>query len=413
MTKKRIILLTQWFEPEPTFKGLVFARALVRAGFDVEVVTGFPNYPGGKLYPGYHQSWAKRESIDGIEVVRLPLYPSHDSSPIRRFSTYASFALSAALYLLFSAKRADLVYVYQLPTLGVVAAMARWFRGSAFVFDIQDIWPDSLSATGMMREGGIFALAGSALDWVYQRCDAIVVLSPGFKKLLTKRGAPAERIEMIYNWADEGSLQTRAATGFAGFPGDGRFRIVFAGNMGKAQGLDAMLDAAELVKARNPRVSFVFIGGGVDRERLRVAAGSRGLNNVEFMARVPMDQIGDVLRAADALVLHLRADPLFTITIPGKTQTYMSIGKPILVAAAGDATQLVLDAGCGVAATPGDGRSIADAALHLAGMTAPALEEMGNLGRQYYGANLSVQGGVQRFIEVFGRAMTARAASPA
>src|SRR6059036_1619905 len=110
--KKRILLLSQWFEPEPTFKGLVFARELVKRGYDVEVVTAFPNYPGGKLYPGYRMSWRKRERIDGVEITRLPLYPSHDESAVRRVANYTSFAFAAALYCLFQAKRADIVYVY-------------------------------------------------------------------------------------------------------------------------------------------------------------------------------------------------------------------------------------------------------------------------------------------------------------
>src|SRR5207237_1222762 len=151
MKKRRVLLLTQWFEPEPTFKGLVFARELVQRGYEVEVVTGFPNYPGGKIYAGYQVSLLRRELLEGVEITRVPLYPSHDSSALRRVANYLSFAIAAMVYCLFFASKPDAVYVYQLPTLGAVAALIRVVRGVPFVFDVQDIWPDTLRATGMVH----------------------------------------------------------------------------------------------------------------------------------------------------------------------------------------------------------------------------------------------------------------------
>ena len=143
---RRILLITQWFDPEPTFKGIVFARELVRQGFEVEVLTGFPNYPSGKIYPGYQLRWLQRETIDGVQVTRVPLYPSHDNSAIRRVANYTSFAAAALVYGLFGAKRADVIYAYQPPlTVGVTAALLRLLRRIPVVYDIQDMWPDTLS----------------------------------------------------------------------------------------------------------------------------------------------------------------------------------------------------------------------------------------------------------------------------
>ena len=140
----RVLLLTQWFDPEPTFKGLVFARELVRQGFEVEVLTGFPNYPGGKLYPGYKLKCLQREHIDGVHITRVPLYPNHDQSALKRVLNYSSFAASALFYGLFVAKRADVIYAYHPPlTVGVVASIMRVFLRIPVVYDIQDMWPDT------------------------------------------------------------------------------------------------------------------------------------------------------------------------------------------------------------------------------------------------------------------------------
>jgi glycosyltransferase involved in cell wall biosynthesis len=283
----------------------------------VEVVTGFPNYPGGKVYPGYRIRWMQRETIDGVQVTRVPLYPSHDASSLRRIANYASFAASALLYSLFKARKPDVVYVYQLPTKAVVAAVLRVFRGVPFVYDVQDIWPDTLAATGMVGGGMMFKAAGAVARWTYRHADALVVNSSGFKRVLTERGVEPEKAEVVLNWCDEGSLRAPAETGPA-FPDDGRFRIVFAGNMGLAQALGSVLDAAELVRARYPRIDFVFIGGGVDTERLKAEADRRGLANVVFIPRMPIGEVGRFLSQASALLVHLKDDPLFAITIPGK-----------------------------------------------------------------------------------------------
>src|SRR5262245_9234259 len=325
---KRILLLTQWFDPEPTAKGLPFARELVRRGDVVEVVTGFPNYPDGKLYPGYRMSWLKRETLDGVTITRLPLYPSHDASALKRLTTHATFSAAAALYCLVGAKRPDVVYVYQLPSTGVVAALIKAFRGAAFVFDVQDVWPDALRATGMVRSERLLAGVNRVTRWIYRRADAIVVLSPGFRRLLVERGVPDSKIELIYNWCDEAALAAPGSASAELAALNGQFRIVFAGNMGKAQSLDAVLEAAERLRTEGTRVHFVFVGGGVEVERLKAIAQARTLTNVTFLPRMPMNRVGEVLQSADAVLVHLKDEPIFARTIPSKIQAYMALGKP-------------------------------------------------------------------------------------
>ena len=400
----RVLLITQWFDPEPTFKGIVFARELVRQGFQVEVVTGFPNYPGGKVYPGYRIKLIQRELIDGVEVTRVPLYPNHNQSAIRRVLNYLSFAGSAFVYGIFFAKRADVVYAYHPPlTVGITASLIRLFRGIPIVYDIQDMWPDTLRATGMIGSPRILSIVESICQWVYRQVDQIVVLSPGFKRLLVERSVPQSKIEVIYNWADEAALATPTGTLPANFPNADRLRILFAGNMGKAQALDAVLDAAALLQARASAVCFVLLGGGVDVERLQRRAIELLLENVVFLPAVPMAEVGTLLNAADALLVHLREDPLFEITIPSKTQAYMAAGKPLLMAVDGDAAELVRKCGGGLIAQSENSESIADAAEKLLKMNPADRETMGQMARQYYEQHLALPVGVGRFAAIFKR----------
>jgi glycosyltransferase involved in cell wall biosynthesis len=401
-TKLRVLLLTQWFDPEPTLKGLVFARELVRQGFDVEVVTGFPNYPGGKVYPGYNIRWIQRERIDGVEVTRLPLYPNHDQSAIKRVFNYASFAASALFYGVFIAKRADVMYAYHPPlTVGVAASLIRWLRGTPLVYDIQDMWPDTLRATGMLNNKRALTMVGRVCDWVYLHVDQLVVLSPGFKRLLMQRNVPETKIEIIYNWADESALMSPVGCLPANFPGGDRFKIVFAGNMGKAQALDAVLEAAQILQGLDSRVCFVLLGGGVEVDRLKERSQEMGLTNVLFLSRMPMAEVGTVLAAADALLVHLRNDPLFEITIPSKTQAYMTVGKPLLMAVNGDAADLVTQSNSGVIAESENPLALADAAQRLASMPLVELQAMGNRARQFYQEQLGLAVGACRFGVIF------------
>jgi len=402
--KPRVLLLTQWFDPEPTFKGLVFARELVRQGFDVEVVTGFPNYPGGKVYAGYKIKLIQRECIDNIQITRLPLYPNHDQSAIKRVMNYVSFAASAFVYGLFIAKRADVMYAYHPPlTVGVAASLIRWVRGIPLLYDIQDMWPDTLLATGMLNNPRALSLVGRMCDWVYKRADHLVVLSPGFKRLLVQRGLPEGKIDVIYNWADESALMSPMGAVPAAFPAADRFRVVFAGNMGKAQALDAVLDAAAILQARGSRASFVMLGGGVEVRRLKTRALEIMLDNVLFLSQVPMSEVGAMLAAADLLLVHLRKDSLFEVTIPSKTQAYMAVGKPLLMAVKGDAAELISQAQCGLTAESENPQALADVLDAMASMTTDELRTMGESGRRFYQEELCLQVGVAKFVTVFER----------
>lgn len=402
----RILLLTQWFEPEPTFKGLTFAKALRDAGMDVEVLTGFPNYPMGRLYPGYRIRLIQHEEIQGIKVTRVPLYPSHDRSVLRRIANYLSFAISAFIYGVFFARRIDVIYAYHPPlSVGAVAVVLKFLRGWRVVLDVQDLWPDTLRATGMLNNERVLSMIGGAARLIYRWSDVVVVLSKGFQDRLISRGVPWAKVEVIHNWADEEKLHNcEDVISFANSTKTS-FNILFAGNIGSAQSLDAVVDAAVLLRERKSHARFIFLGTGLEVDSLQNEVKARGLDNVEFLQPVPMEQVGAYLKSADALLVHLRRDELFEITIPSKTQAYMAVGKPILMAVQGEASELVRRAGCGLLAAPQDPVSLANAADRLSKMTNEELFEMGRSGLQFYENELSLHIGAVKFKKIFERAI--------
>lgn len=398
----KILLLTQWFDPEPTFKGLAFAKELKRQGHEVQILTGFPNYPGGKIYDGYKLKLYQREEIEGISILRVALYPNHDSSALKRIFNYISFAFMAMIFGIFATKKADVIYAYHPPlTVGIAAIFIKFFRRTPIVYDIQDMWPDTLKATGMLNNNKILNLIGSVCKLAYRFVDHIVVLCPGFKKLLTERGVPEEKISIIYNWCDEQSL-TQAQPVKIEYQQimQNKFNIVFAGNMGKAQALDSILDVAKRVQDIQD-IQFVFVGGGTETERLKQRLSTENISNIVFIPRMPMAEVGGVLELSDLLLVHLKKDPLFEITVPSKTQAYMAMGKPVLMAVAGDAADLIQSAECGCVAISENVESIQAAILNIYHLSATEQLQMGLNARNYYLQNLSLESGVDEFIQVF------------
>jgi len=388
----RILMLTQWFDPEPSFKGLLFAKALQGRGHSVQVLTGFPNYPGGKVYPGYRIRPWQREVMDGIPVLRVALFPSHSRSKLGRILNYLSFALSASVLGPLLVKQADVVYVYHPPaTIGLPAMVLKCIRRMPFVYDVQDLWPDTLATTGMVPYGVILRIVGWYCQHIYRTAARIVVLSPGFKTALMQRGVADSKVSIIPNWCHPASGQQSEDLA------SGCFVVLFAGNMGLAQGLDTVLDAARELIARRPTIRFAFVGSGLDEDRLRLRANTEGLSNVLFLGRRPASQMGPLLARADALLVHLIDNPLFRITIPSKTQAYLAAGKPLLMGALGDAANIVQAAGAGLCFQPGNASRLAWAVETMYDMPALERQEMGAAGQRYYEKKLSLPVGVGRF----------------
>lgn len=384
--------------------GLPFAKELVKLGHEVQVLTGFPNYPGGKLYTGYRIKLFQREDMEGIPVMRVPLYPSHDKSSIGRIANYLSFAFSAAAIGPWAVKSADVAYVYHPPaTVYLPAFVIRLIRRIPLVYNIQDLWPDTLSVSGMFNNPFGLKVVNKWCEFIYRSADKIVVLSPGFKRTLCNRGVSADKVEVIYNPCDDTVIhpvkldrQLKNKLGLSN-----HFNVMFAGNMGKAQALDAVLDAASIVQLKCPDIQFVFVGGGVEADDLKQKAKDLHLNNVQFWPFQPQSKVVALLSLADVLLVHLKDNPLFRITIPSKIQAYMAVGKPIIVGVKGDAADLVEKAKAGLKCEPQNPQSIADAVCQLQAMPKDKLAAMGKSARGFYEKELSLKNVAKRYERIF------------
>ena len=281
-------------------------------------------------------------------------------------------------------KRPDIIHAIQPPTTCLAAwVLSRWW-GVPFVYEIHDMWPESLSATGMVKEGWALRRIGDFCRWVHETADAIRVLSSGFRDNLIAKGVRREKIYSIPNWMDTGKHRPTNPDPILleQLSARGKFNIVYAGNIGLAQGLDSVVESAAILAAE-PRINFLMFGGGVELERLRGEVDRRGLSNIQFQGPYPPDQMNHVCSIADALLISLRSDPLFEITIPLKTLAYLAAGKPIIAAVGGDAADVVASAGAGITCKAGAPQELAETVRRLSQTSPEALAEMGRRGRQW------------------------------
>jgi colanic acid biosynthesis glycosyl transferase WcaI len=387
----RTIFLTQWFDPEPgAIRGLPLARWLTSRGHDVRVLTGVPNYPGGRVYSGYRMRIWQREVMDGVPVLRVPLYPSHDASSVGRVMNYTSFALSAATLGAALIGRGDVAFVYHPPaTIGLPAVVLKALRGMPFIYHIADMWPESVVESGMLDSAAVRRMVHGLLSmWcraVYRQARAITVLSPGFKRLLVERGVPGHKIHVIYNWTDEAMFHPEPRDEALGreLGLAERFNILYAGNIGPLQGLDTVVRAAARVRSVRA-IQIVVVGVGQQEDELRALARSVGATNVLFVGRRPYQEMPRIGALADVHLVHLRDLPFFRATIPSKTQVALACARPVLMAVNGDAADIVRKAEAGVTCPAEDESRLADAMVTLAETSREELEAMGQRGRRFY-----------------------------
>lgn len=381
----RIIVLSHFYDPEPIPKPSELAEELQRRGHAVAVITGFPNYPSGQLYPGYRLSLLHREVQNGVPVLRTWVWPSHGTSRLGRAANYLSAMTSAVLGGVV-APPADVLYVFHPPlTIGVAAWLIGRLKRAPFVLDVQDIWPESIVLAGLLSNPWIIRALHALERFVYRRAALLLVVTDRARANLVEKGVPRDRILVMPHWIDEDlfdavpqeeAAKTRAQLGL----GD-RFVVMFAGNMGLLQGLDTVLDAAVLL--RDTPASFVLVGDGADRERLQRRVRAMGLPNVVFVDRQPMTAMPRYLASADALLVHLKRSGVSDFVIPTKTMAYLASGKPILMAMDGPSARLIEQAGAGVAIPPEDPAALAEAVRRLMALPTRAREGVGASGQAY------------------------------
>ena len=386
---RRAFFVSQWFPPEPAAQAFRIANTLRSLGYETEVLTGIPNYPSGEVAEGYSATSLMSEDILGLRVHRTPLYPSHDASALRRIANYVSWAVSASVLAAWRLRTADVVVVYSSPATAALPAMVanRLFR-RRYVLIVQDVWPDSVLSSGMLG-GAAFKIARLLIhafaNASYRWASAIVVISPGMSDLLSRRGVPAHKLTLVYNSVD-GTAQlpiakspmSRQRLGIR----DSDFVLMYAGNHGAAQGLDAILLGVAAVE--DPRVHLVMVGDGVAKAELVSLADQLAPARIHFVEAQPREEIASLMALADVQVVSLADHPLFKVTMPSKVQGIMASGHALLAVASGDVAGLMATARCGVSARPGDAQDVARAIAELASTAGDDLELMGERGRAYY-----------------------------
>lgn len=390
----RIAFVTQWFAPEPgAMLAVGIAEGLASRGHHLDVLTGFPNYPTGIVHPGYPMRPYRRDDhSDRVVVHRAPLYPSHDTSAVRRSANYVSFALSAAWTARTRLPRPDAWLIYSSPATAALPALTVPRRlGAPIHLLIMDLWPDSVVDSGFVagRVGhGIERALSAYCRRTYRDAAGIGIPSAGMHDVLVSRGADPARIRYTPNWtADDHLLPALAPSDdlrrSLGLP-TGRL-FMYAGNLGRLQGLDTLLEAFE----RCPEANLALVGEGIAKSELQDLVRRRGMTNVHFFGFQAPEQVGRFIAASDVQVISLRDTPLLRVTTPSKVQVAMAAGRPILVHACGDVAELVLRHRAGAVAYPGDVSATADQIRRLHRSDNAELVEMGRRARAGYEAEFT------------------------
>lgn len=398
----KILILKQLFYPEPTARSIDFALELKKLGHQVQVLTSFPSYPQGKIYDGYKQKIFHKEMIQGIEVIRVPIFPDQSGRAIFRILNYLSYAFSATILGLPRVSKPDIVFAYHgaLPV-GIPAMVNKLFRGTPFVYDINDLWPDTLTATNMLKNKLIISFVNKWCNFTYNRANAITVLSEGFKKKLIERNVPSNKLNIIHHWSrDKISTEKLPKQKREKLFPESKINILYAGNLGAAQSLTSLLKVAQRLQS-SANVKFIFVGSGVEEKGLINYANGHNLLNVEFHPRVDSSEVSKFLNSADILVVHLKDDPLFRITLPSKILAYLKTGKPILMGIKGDAEEIIVKSNAGLCCIPDDIDDIENKILEFCKMSAAERQILGENASRYYQESFTIEKNVKKYHELF------------
>src|SRR6202166_1203579 len=373
----------------PAARASELSRHWARLGHEITVLTGFPNHPTG-VVPEIWKPRLRRlhftETLDGVLVKRTWLWPLPNRKAHERIRNYASFCISAAISGL-ALRKPDVIIATSPQLLCALAGWwLAWWKLVPFVFEVRDLWPESLAAVGAGTAGSLLhRTLGAVAGFLYRRANRIVVVSPAFKDHLMRYwNVPAEKIAIVENGVetdifhlDPAAPQIRKELKI-----EDRFLICYIGTMGNAHGLETVIAAAEQLQTALPRAKFLLIGEGAEKDALVELAATRKLNNIQFLGQQPRERIPSYVSAADLCLVMLKKTELFKTVIPTKLLEYMACERPVIVAVDGQARQIIEEAGAGVFVEPENSQDLVQAILGLAEDPAKR-RQMGASGRQY------------------------------
>lgn len=402
----RVALVTQYWPPEAHGAlPAAFAQELSARGHAVTVVTTFPNHPTGRVFPGWRQRLRHVERHGAVSVRRVPSLPYHGRSAIGRIVSYCSFAVSALLAT-GALRRADAVHVHcAQPTAAVPALVWRRLFGTPVVLHVQDVWPESVTDSGMVGQGArsvvTHRLLTVLLRGLYRRAAAVLAISSGAARLLVDRGADPEAVAVCRNPSATNDVEPATPPGTPG-----RTTVVYAGSLGAAQGLEALVEAAARCRDLDG-LRVVLVGDGTHRPALQRLVRTLGASNVSFRPAVPRTEMPAVHAAADFEVVTLADAPLSEVTVPSKFQDAMAFGVPVIAAVSGDTSELVRASGAGLTVAPGDVTGLAAALRAAHAMTPDRRSELRRRARHFAETELSLE----RAADVVERSLLAAVAS--
>jgi colanic acid biosynthesis glycosyl transferase WcaI len=392
----RVLVLTQVFHPEPNFITADVAEALART-CDVTVVTAHPNYPHGRFYPGTRFLRIERSVSNGVVIWRVPFFPDHSLSPVKRAISYISFAAVAGVVAPFVAGRPDTVWVYHGPfTTGLSSLFFKMVYRSRLVFTCADLWPESFMAAGVVKSRLVMSLAGAYNRALHRAADLVVCATSGTRRRFEEDGLPAEHLTVIPVWiggTGELARQARARRPES-------MSIVYAGNLGPAQKIDTVILAAATLQHEGSPVRFEIYGGGALEEELRALADRVGATNVKFHGRVPVEQAFNASAFALAQIICLQRSPLFTKTIPSKLFSAFAAGSPILYGLQGEAEALATESGGGISFDASNPQTLVNGVKQLLSLSDGERDAMRVRLREYFSENFDPAVLLARYLEI-------------
>jgi len=383
----QVLVVSQYFWPED-FRINELVLALRERGIEVDVLTGKPNYPSGSLFKGYRAWGVQKEYFSGTPVFRIPLIP-RGRGKLGLALNYISFVASGLFFapLILRQKKYDVVFVYApSPILQAIPAIfLGWLKSCPVAVSVQDLWPESLAATGYINNRLVLKIVKQVVKYIYRGSDLLLVQSLAFVDRI-KAFAIEKPIKYLPNSIDESFLQSNSENG-PDLPGLGTgFSILFAGNIGHAQAVDTIIEAAIQLREHDD-INFVVMGDGSRRDWMQQQIENFCLTNVHLPGRFPIKMMPNFMRKASVLLVTLANQEVFHLTIPAKLQAYLAVGRPILASLNGEGARLVNEAAAGLTSPAGDGKALATAVLQMYSMPLTEREKMGVNGHSYYLAN--------------------------
>jgi colanic acid biosynthesis glycosyl transferase WcaI len=383
-----ILVISQYFWPE-NFRINDLVSDFVERGHRVTVLTGVPNYPEGRVFDDYRKNPSAFLSYLGARVIRVPM-AARGSGAISLLLNYFTYALSASLLGSWRLRREsiDVIFVYEPSpvTVGIPGALMRRLLGAPLVFWVLDLWPETLKAVGVIQSRSGLGLVALLVRWIYRRCDLILAQSKSFIPQIRAYSDLSKRVEYFPSWAESLFGAGFEASAAPEVPSQsGAFTVMFAGNIGEAQDFPSILNAAELLSVSHPHFRWIIVGDGRLGDWVSQEVKRRNLeSNVFLLGRFPVERMPSFFRSADALLVTLKSEPIFAMTIPGKLQSYLASGKPIVAMLDGEGARLLQESGAGIAAPSGDAAKLAAAVVSVSEMPEPERALMGRNGAELY-----------------------------